>query len=86
MIVQAEDALDALRHARALLDHQHRGRTGANQPRIFGAIELIDPADGAPFVVEGGNALAYISKQFAEFIGSRGVIVDAMQIRQRAVG
>ncbi len=48
--------------------------------RWLGAIELLNPLDGAPFTDGDGEALSYIGEQFAEFLSSRGVILDAEQI------
>jgi GAF domain-containing protein len=44
--------------------------------RFLGAIELIDPLDGLPFTATEGNALTYIAEQFAEFVASRGAVID----------
>jgi putative methionine-R-sulfoxide reductase with GAF domain len=48
--------------------------------RWLGAIEVLNPLDGAPFTDGDGEALSYIGEQFAEFLSSRGVILDAEQI------
>ncbi len=48
--------------------------------RFLGAIELIDPLDGAPFTEADGNAIAYMSEQYAEFISVRGVLLDPERI------
>ena len=52
--------------------------------RFLGAIELINPLDGAPFTEADGNALAYMSEQYAEFLASRGVILDPERIASAA--
>jgi GAF domain len=52
--------------------------------RYLGLIELANPVDGHAFNEGDGNALTYIGQQFAEFVASRGVIVDAEQIREAA--
>ncbi len=49
--------------------------------RYLGLIELANPVDGHAFNEGDGNALTYIGQQFAEFVASRGVIVDPAQIR-----
>ncbi len=48
--------------------------------RFMGAVEFINPKDGAPFTTDDANALTYIAEQLAEFIGSRGVVLDARRI------
>ncbi len=48
--------------------------------RFLGAIELINPLDGAPFTEADGNALAYMSEQYAEFVSVRGVLIDPERI------
>ncbi|NOU30214.1 MAG: GAF domain-containing protein, partial [Polyangiaceae bacterium] len=48
--------------------------------RFMGAVEFINPKDGAPFTADDANALTYIAEQLAEFIGSRGVVLDARRI------
>ena len=44
--------------------------------RCLGAIERLDPADGAPFTDNEGHALSYIGEQFGEFVATRGVVLD----------
>jgi hypothetical protein len=48
--------------------------------RFMGAVEFINPSDGAPFTTDDANALTYIAEQLAEFIGSRGVVLDPRRI------
>jgi putative methionine-R-sulfoxide reductase with GAF domain len=48
--------------------------------RFLGAIELLNPLDGAPFTDADGDAISYIAEQYAEFLSSRGVILDAAAI------
>jgi hypothetical protein len=48
--------------------------------RFLGALELLDPIDGAPFTDNEGHALSYIGEQFAEFVASRGVLLDPERI------
>jgi hypothetical protein len=48
--------------------------------RFLGAIELLDPIDGAPFTDDEGHALSYIGEQFGEFVASRGVLLDPERI------
>jgi hypothetical protein len=52
--------------------------------RAFGAIELVNPLDGAPFSDGEGHALSYIAEQFAEFIGSHGLVIEPDKIVSRA--
>jgi GAF domain-containing protein len=52
--------------------------------RALGAIELIDPLDGRPFTQDEGNAMTYIAEQFAEYLGSRGIVLDRERIRAAA--
>jgi hypothetical protein len=51
--------------------------------RYLGLIELANPLDGGKFTEGDGNALTYIGQQFAEFLASRGVIIDQDLILQR---
>ena len=48
--------------------------------RFLGAIELVNPVDGAPFTDNEGHALSYIGEQFAEFVSTRGVLLDPERI------
>jgi hypothetical protein len=50
--------------------------------RFLGAIELVDPADGS-FDPSDVNALRYIADQFAEYLGSHGVVTDVERISKR---
>jgi hypothetical protein len=54
------------------------------QGRFLGAIELLDPTDGAPFTDNEGHALSYIGEQFGEFVASRGVLLDPERIAPKA--
>jgi hypothetical protein len=49
--------------------------------RYLGLLEVANPVDGKAFNEGDGNALTYIGQQFAEFVASRGVIVDPAHIR-----
>jgi GAF domain-containing protein len=51
--------------------------------RFLGAIELVNPLDGQPFTEAEGNALAYIAEQFAEFVATRGIVIDPERISAR---
>ena len=51
--------------------------------RFLGAIELLDPADGAPFTDNEGHALSYIGEQFGEFVATRGVVLDPERLVPR---
>jgi GAF domain-containing protein len=53
--------------------------------RALGAIEIINPLDGMPFTEDEGNAMTYIAEQFAEYLGSRGIVLDRDRIRSAAV-
>jgi hypothetical protein len=48
--------------------------------RYLGLIELANPGDGGRFNEGDGNALTYIGQQFGEFVGQRGVLVDAESV------
>jgi hypothetical protein len=48
--------------------------------RFLGLLELSNPLDGQPFHEGDGHALTYIGEQFAEFLATRGVILDAERI------
>jgi GAF domain-containing protein len=50
--------------------------------RFLAAIELADPSDGEPFNDGDANALAYIAEQFAEYLSSHGIVLDAQRISQ----
>jgi GAF domain-containing protein len=51
--------------------------------RFLGAIELVNPLDGQPFTEAEGNALAYIAEQFAEFVATRGIVLDPERLSAR---
>jgi hypothetical protein len=51
--------------------------------RFLGAIELVNPLDGQPFTEAEGNALAYIAEQFAEFVATRGIVIDPERLSAR---
>ncbi len=48
--------------------------------RFLGAIEVVNPADGTPFVEADGQALDYIAQQLAEFVATSGVVTDADRV------
>lgn len=52
--------------------------------RALGAIEIINPLDGMPFTEDEGNAMTYIAEQYAEYLGSRGIVVDSQRIQNAA--
>jgi hypothetical protein len=52
--------------------------------RALGAIELISPLDGMPFTDDEGNAMTYIAEQYAEYLGSRGIVLDRERIQASA--
>jgi hypothetical protein len=52
--------------------------------RALGAIEIINPLDGMPFNNDEGNAMTYIAEQYAEYLGSRGIVVDRDRIQAAA--
>jgi hypothetical protein len=45
--------------------------------RYLGMIELANPAGGEPFHDGEANALDYVCEQFAEFVASRPIVLDA---------
>jgi putative methionine-R-sulfoxide reductase with GAF domain len=53
--------------------------------RALGAIEIVNPVDGAPFGEDDGNALAYMAEQFAEFVSSHGLVTDEGRIRRASL-
>ena len=52
--------------------------------RALGAIEIINPLDGMPFTEDEGNAMTYIAEQYAEYLGSRGIVLDRDRIQNAA--
>ncbi|HSO35649.1 MAG TPA: GAF domain-containing protein [Labilithrix sp.] len=52
--------------------------------RALGALEIINPLDGMPFTEDEGNAMTYIAEQFAEYLGSRGIVLDRDRIQNAA--
>lgn len=53
--------------------------------RTLGAVEILNPLDGMPFTEDEGNAMTYIAEQFAEYLGSRGIVLDSARIRAAAI-
>lgn len=53
--------------------------------RALGAIEIVNPIDGAPFGEDDANAIAYMAEQFAEFVSSHGMVVDETRIRRASL-
>ncbi|MFO0667771.1 MAG: hypothetical protein U0174_27710 [Polyangiaceae bacterium] len=51
--------------------------------RFVGAIEVINPSDGRPFTVDDANAFTYIAEQLAEYIGSRGIVLEVARLSRR---
>ena len=51
--------------------------------RFLGAVEILNPLDGQPYVEAEGNALSYIAEQFAEYISSHGIVTDPERISAR---
>lgn len=51
--------------------------------RFLGAVEIINPLDGEPYIEPEGNALTYIAEQFAEYISSHGIVTDPERISAR---
>lgn len=45
--------------------------------RYLGLIELANPQGGQPFHAGEANALDYVCEQFAEFVASRPIVLDA---------
>jgi GAF domain-containing protein len=52
--------------------------------RALGALEIINPLDGMPFTEDEGNAMTYIAEQYAEYLGSRGIVLDRTRIQNAA--
>lgn len=52
--------------------------------RALGALEIINPLDGMPFSEDEGNAMTYIAEQYAEYLGSRGIVLDRERIHSAA--
>jgi hypothetical protein len=52
--------------------------------RALGALEIINPLDGQPFTDDEGNAMTYIAEQYAEYLGSRGIVLDRDRIQRAA--
>lgn len=52
--------------------------------RALGAIEIINPLDGMPFTDDEANAMTYIAEQYAEYLGSRGIVLDKHRIESAA--
>jgi hypothetical protein len=52
--------------------------------RALGALEIINPLDGMPFNDDEGNAMTYIAEQYAEYLGSRGIVLDSQRIQNAA--
>lgn len=52
--------------------------------RALGALEIINPLDGMPFNDDEGNAMTYIAEQYAEYLGSRGIVLDRDRIQSAA--
>src|SRR5262249_28624573 len=48
--------------------------------RWLGAIELVDPLDGAPFDAVAETAVAYVARHLEEFLTSHSVIVEVAAI------
>jgi hypothetical protein len=52
--------------------------------RYLGLIELANPLDGKPFTDGDGHALTYVGQQYAEFVATRGVVLEPEAIRRDA--
>jgi len=52
--------------------------------RALGAIEIINPLDGMPFSDDEAHAMTYIAEQYAEYLGSRGIVLDKHRIESAA--
>lgn len=48
--------------------------------RFLGAIEIVNPIDGAPFSELEGNAITYMAEQYAEFVAARGVVLEPEKV------
>ena len=49
--------------------------------RALAVLEIVNALDGAPFTQDEANAMNYIAEQFAEFLSSRGVVLDQARIQ-----
>ncbi|AKU99794.1 putative stage II sporulation protein [Labilithrix luteola] len=52
--------------------------------RALGALEIINPLDGLPFTEDEAYAMTYIAEQYAEYLGSRGIVLDRDRIHSSA--
>lgn len=52
--------------------------------RALGALEIINSLDGMPFNEDEGNAMTYIAEQYAEYLSSRGIVLDPNRITSAA--
>lgn len=52
--------------------------------RALGVLEILNPLDGKPFNEDEGNAMTYIAEQYAEYLGSRGIVIDSKKIQASA--
>lgn len=48
--------------------------------RFLGAIEIVNPIDGAPWSELDGNAISYMAEQYAEFVAARGVVLEPEKV------
>lgn len=48
--------------------------------RLLGFLELVDPADGVAFRDDEAHAVGYVAEQYAEFLSSRGIVLDRSRI------
>lgn len=51
--------------------------------RFLGLLELSNPRDGGVFQEGDGHALTYMGEQFAEFLATRGIVLDPDRISGR---
>jgi hypothetical protein len=51
--------------------------------RFLGLLEVSNPRDGGPFHETDGHALTYMGEQFAEFLATRGLVLDPERIGGR---
>jgi hypothetical protein len=51
--------------------------------RFLGLLEVSNPRDGGPYHESDGHALTYMGEQFAEFLATRGLVLDPDRIGGR---
>lgn len=52
--------------------------------KTLGLIEIVNPTGGGRYATAEGNALTYVGRELAEFLGIQGVVLDPERIRATA--